>query len=525
LFGLVPMLVESLGGKFVHSDALSEEELAAADLVLLIHPDRPWPAETLERVWNYVRRGGSLLVAAEPVIRHGELASSFNEVLKPLAMKVRFDTAVARASNWEQSYEALAHPATSGIDDLRNRFGCQLASSIDVQWPARPVLIGRWGWSDPGNDAVMTGGSTYNAGERLGDLVLAGEQSFGQGRVFVLGDTSPLQNDLLPNAFPFVGRLLGYLAHRPASPQSWWRQALTLAAAAALLALLAARPAAWQTALTASVFGVALWCCAEAGYGTARVLPDGRPGASGSSNTLAYVDAAHLGAFDGDSSINRGENRGIAGLLRTLMRHGFLPLLAPDLALDRLERAGLCVSIAPARRFSSVERDAVSKFLGAGGTFVCLVGAEESRASRPLLAEYDLKVPYSPVPPGDDARESEPLGAFQQLFGEEGVNRYVRFFAAWPVECPDDAMKWVVWSDGKRELPVVVERSAGEGRFVVIGDTYFASNENLETLENTFPDNIRFWRWLLSHVVAGQQPWNPPPAAPGEKKSAEPEEE
>jgi len=123
LCGLVPMRVESLGGKFVHSDALSEEELAAADLVLLIHPDRPWPAETLERVWNYVRRGGSLLVAAEPVIRHGELASSFNEVLKPLAMKVRFDTAVARASNWEQSYEALAHPATSGIDDLRHRSG------------------------------------------------------------------------------------------------------------------------------------------------------------------------------------------------------------------------------------------------------------------------------------------------------------------------------------------------------------------------------------------------------------------
>ncbi len=47
----------------------------------------------------------------------------------------------------------------------------------------------------------------------------------------------------------------------------------------------------------------------------------------------------------------------------------------------------------------------------------------------------------------------------------------------------------------------------------MIGDTHFASNENLETAESTIPDNIRFWRWLLSRVVAGQKPWNPPPAA------------
>ncbi len=46
---------------------------------------------------------------------------------------------------------------------------------------------------------------------------------------------------------------------------------------------------------------------------------------------------------------------------------------------------------------------------------------------------------------------------------------------------------------------------------VVIADTYFASNENLETAENSVPDNIYFWRWLLSRVVTGQKPWNPPP--------------
>ena len=48
-------------------------------------------------------------------------------------------------------------------------------------------------------------------------------------------------------------------------------------------------------------------------------------------------------------------------------------------------------------------------------------------------------------------------------------------------------------------------------RVVVIADTYFASNENLETAENSAADNIYFWRWLLSRVVPGQKPWDPPP--------------
>ncbi len=175
-------------------------------------------------------------------------------MLQPTAMQVRYDTAVTRTGNWEQSYEVLAHPATAGIDDLRNRFGLELGSSIRTRWPARPVLVGRWGWSDPGSDAVGTGVSYYNAGELLGDLVLAAEQPLGQGRVFVLGDTSPLHNEMLANAYPFVGRLLGYLANRPSSPQALWRQLLGLAALLAMAALLALRPAAWQVMLTSTVW-------------------------------------------------------------------------------------------------------------------------------------------------------------------------------------------------------------------------------------------------------------------------------
>ncbi len=106
----------------------------------MIHPDRPWPKDVLERAWDYARRGGSILLAAEPAVHEGEESSTFNDVLKPLAMSVRFDTAVTRVGNWEQSYEPLWHPATAGIDDGRNRFGVQLGSSIARVGPLGP----RW---------------------------------------------------------------------------------------------------------------------------------------------------------------------------------------------------------------------------------------------------------------------------------------------------------------------------------------------------------------------------------------------
>ena len=47
-YGMLPPFVESLGGKFVKSKDFSKHELDKADVLLLIHPDQPWPKDTLE---------------------------------------------------------------------------------------------------------------------------------------------------------------------------------------------------------------------------------------------------------------------------------------------------------------------------------------------------------------------------------------------------------------------------------------------------------------------------------------------
>jgi hypothetical protein len=251
------------------------------------------------------------------------------------------------------------------------------------------------------------------------------------------------------------------------------------------------------------VLSVSLVCCAAAGHWSGRVLPDGRPHPPNNFNNVAYIDASHLEAYSSAPSADLA----IVDLERTLMRYGYLPLLAPDLTQERLERAGLLISIGPAREFSPAERGAVNEFLGAGGTFICMVGAEQARASAAMLDALDLHVPASPVPPGDNAHEPYPLGAGYGLL--EGGGWHACFYAVWPAETVDsDARRLAYWDDGAKEWPLVLSKSVNGGAVVVIGDTYFATNKNIAIDQNA---SNRFWRWLLSRVVPGQKEWNPPP--------------
>ncbi|HID77085.1 MAG TPA: DUF4350 domain-containing protein [Planctomycetaceae bacterium] len=426
MYGMLPELINSLGGQLVRSADLAQADLQGADLVLVIHPVQQWPEERLERLWRYVRGGGSLLVVAEPHMFDGQYASAFNQVLRPTAMRVRFDVAVPRTAMWEHSREPILHPVVAGLGDTRDRFGAGETASIEIGWPARPLLVGRWGWSDPGSDAVLTELAWLDAGEKLGDLVLAAEQRLGRGRVLVLGGATGLKNEAIWRAYPFVGRLLGYLARRGIDPQALWRQLLLLAVCAGLAASLLRKPHPLMSAGVPLVMAVVLAGCLAVHGRLARILPDGRGRAD--YNPVAYVDDGHLGAY----SDLAWSDDAIDSFLLNLMRNGYLPLLAPDLTAERLERAGLLVVIGPARAYSRAEQEAVRRFVSGGGTLICMAGADRADAVRPLLEAFGLGVGRSPVGPEESVQEARPLGAFKTPYLGAGKGRpQVLFHAAW----------------------------------------------------------------------------------------------
>jgi hypothetical protein len=190
------------------------------------------------------------------------------------------------------------------------------------------------------------------------------------------------------------------------------------------------------------------------------------------------------------------------------MRNGYLALNLPELTRERLERAGLLISIAPTRAFTPVEIEVIEGFVEGGGTLITTVGYERSEPSLPLLETFGFRI----GPAENASLEPTPMGHFKAPYLEsEGKRVYVRFHAAWPVVCTDPNARTIAY--GRDDRPVIVMRRVGEGKVVLIGDTGFAMNKNLEN-ENGAPfeglrENAEFWRWFLT-VLQDQPMWVPP---------------
>jgi hypothetical protein len=518
-FGMLPHVVESLGGEFRISPDLGAADLSQANVVLLLHPTGPVAEPLRQRLRDFVHKGGSLLVVAEPYQQQGGVRSGFEGVLADTKIQARRDVAVSEAGGWQHSVQLLSHPVTTAIGPRNASFFTDTGASLQVRWPARPLMVGRWGWSDPGTDAVLTGVSRLEAGERLGDLVLAAEQRLGAGRVLVLGDAFPLTNEGGVRGYGYTGRLLSYLAHGPTGPQSPWRQAVTLLLGLGLFVAVIRRPDSARRLALVLVWAASQASCEAASRYVTRVVPDGRlvkiEGPT-STSRLAYIDASHVSPY---SDANWAFD-GINGLALTLMRSGYLTLTLPEVSRERLERAAVLVTIAPARPFSAAERRELHAFIDGGGRLICLVGAEEAAASESLLADFGIRVSPSPVPTTGRWHEPEPLGHLRADYGVSDPSQSqaalpsVQFHAAWPVSADDSAQVLVRAANGQ---PVVVCRSIGRGRVVVIGDTGFALNKNLEYIggepfDGRY-DNANFWRWLITRVTDRPE-WSPPVPPP-----------
>ena len=236
-FGMLQPLVESLGGRLVLSAQLSDGELAKTDVLLLLNVTDSLAKADRDRIDRFVRGGGSLLVVGGPLPRRAAWEQPSNAVLPSSSVAFRHDVAISATGDWQHAFQKTAHPATCGLKTGASYFFTDGGSSLRIGFPASPLVIGRWGWSDPGSDALLTGKSRFEPQERLGDLVLAAERRWGAGTMIVVGDRFDWTNEGCVRGYPWIGRVLSYLAHRPSSPSAGWRQAAGLTFAAALLGL------------------------------------------------------------------------------------------------------------------------------------------------------------------------------------------------------------------------------------------------------------------------------------------------
>src|SRR6185436_566714 len=267
----------------------------------------------------------------------------------------------------------------------------------------------------------------------------------------------------------------------------------------------------------ALAFAVSAAVSTAVSHANAGVLPDGR---KQTPNHLAYIDQSHLERHSSES----WRPNGVGGLQMTLMRDDYLVLGMHHFDPARLERAGLLVSVAPSRKFSADETRAVRTWIENGGIFICTVGYPESAPSRNMLAEFGFYI-GGPGAADGTGPEPKPFGHFKAPYFNGGdYMAYVRFHAAWTVECFDAQAQPIAYGPrdprgpaDARDPVVIMMRRLGRGKMVVVADSDFVTNQNLER-EGGEPfegmrENADLWRWLLSYL--NDQPvWRPPKPNP-----------
>ncbi|HEV8292477.1 MAG TPA: hypothetical protein VGP94_11160, partial [Tepidisphaeraceae bacterium] len=293
-----------------------------------------------------------------------------------------------------------------------------------------------------------------------------------------------------------------------------WRQILGLVAAVGLAGVVLIRPAERAIAAAALAMAASLTMCISISKATSEQLPDGR---LKTPNNLAYITTSHLEA----SSEESWRPDGTMGMAMNLMRNGYLTLALPEITPQRLERAAIVVCVGPQREFTPAECEMIQRFVDNGGIFILTAGYDCHEAAEPLLKTFGFYIGNRPDELGNPPPAPDPMGHFKSPYINLGdYMPHVRFHAAWPIGFlgKDMAASNVrIIANGPKNLPVMMARQFGKGTFVLVGDTGFVMNKNLEWEDGRPFDGMRenadFWRWFLTDLT-DQPRWIPPRQIP-----------
>jgi hypothetical protein len=477
MFGRLPGFLNSQGYDAVKVPRpVDTRALSASRALVIINLMEFLDAAEKEAIWDFVARGGSLLLLGDHTGVQG-IRAPFNDLLEPVNIEFNFDSATFWVQGWRDALELLPHPINRGIlvsEDIQIWIG----ASLSFGPPAEPVIVGKFGYSDIGDSAnadwAYLGDRRHNSGEQIGDICLVAEAKYGKGRVLVFGDTSPFQNGALVSSWSFVQRVFQWLTG-PRSASQTPARLILLVIGIAFLGFSA-------RTLGHSVFA---WMVLALGL-TLAVSATGRFGAVPASRRInlpkALVDFSHGERFD---ELTWYDNC-VGGLNLNLARNGYTPMLMRKFDESLVKDSEILVLIAPSRPFGTREEEIIRDFMQAGGILILSTGYEEKDHSEPLLSSLGVKL------------QNIPLAHFET----ESLGQTVRFAEAWPLQISGSHAIPICYYPGFAD-PVMVFIPRGKGGAVVIGDSQFLLNSNLEGMEEWYIGNIMFLRELFERLESG----------------------
>ena len=450
------------------------------DILLIINPSGKMEPKEKSGILSFIKNGGRLLFLGDHTLMFG-LDNDYFGMIKEAGIAFNFDTAIYFRKLWQKS---LRSPIITWDQMVRREnFEANIVqgASLTLKYPASPVIIGRYGWSDLGNinnAPGYLGDRIYSTNEYTGDLVLAAERTYGRGKILVFGDTSFLQNSPVAASYPLIKIALAHLAPKnfillrlflpflflaPVLYLSLWGNTLKYQAHH------------WSLPLLLILFSVMLCLGYLLGSDTRFYDP-----ASTSSRAKAGIDTTLYPGFfrdDWDQS-----NRGIGGLKNTLYRNNLLPYLLYGSAWQDLNTFNYLFIIAPNKIMNRRQADAILKYIQKGGNLICASGFEHKKEMQELLHVLGLDIKNIPL---------------STLTGTD-TDRGIRFISAWALQTRKVSnLKHTVLCTAWNKYPVIIQVEAGKGKAVFISDSHFFENRNLEEGYSIYAFNQDFFRKVL----------------------------
>jgi hypothetical protein len=443
------------------------ESLVGVRLLIVVNLERLLEPSERERVDDFLARGGRLLVFGDHTNIKGVMANT-NPLIRRFGTTLRFDSAMPDLRrghrHWEGSVDPMHAGANVGIDDAE-LWQVSVGAALDVEAPARPLVVARAGFSDAGDASAPQRaylGNWYpdRGLEQEGDLILASVASVGNGVVLVYGDTSILQSTSFSDSWSGVAGSIAWLRDDRSSdpPRSAWLGVLAVVAAVAgVVAWQSSRATRLEAAVALLVVAGAVWASGARDATNRSRWHRELPRPSG----VAWFDVRHGSPL---SRVGDADD-GVSTFFRALTIAGKLPLFwhASDAAVA--PRRGDVVVVGPggAPLADDELRQLEQAVRTDGIDLVVVIDHRDTARSDALTTLGGVRTTTLPL--GRCPGATTVLGAAPPSL-----------HSAWGLVTTSDDCRPLIeaW-----EKPVITERRLGAGRVIVISDRQFVANENL----------------------------------------------
>ncbi len=469
----------------IEAEEITSSLLHGAAVFAIANINESLSREERAVIWEYVQNGGALLVIGDHT-DVGGMQTPLNDLLAPVGIQYRFDAALPldQTFKWLTSLHFAYHPLmipSTGSQEIQYGVG----ASLDITPFAFPLVTGAFAFSDEGDrsnvDIAYLGDYEYKNGEQLGDVILVAGSYYGNGRVLVFSDTSSFQNPALPVSYPFLKRTFTWLINGQTAIIN------TLQVAGSLLLLVGAVGTYLlfkDRTIHFALFPLLL--CVSLVTTTSINAMMMNPTGGTSPENLVYIDASHGERFSLESFTDESVN----GLIVNLQRNNLLPVVLSSFPKERIIKSTLMIFNAPTKAFTEEEVSFLDSYMTQGGVVILATGFDDKEAAVPLLRTFAVDI------------EPTPLGPVPYVEGNLTLyQNEPRFVDSWPVTYAENQLLSYynfTWGDISYHLVVFIQH--GAGGLLVISDSQYLLDKNIESIYDYWPGNILFLKYLFDEL-------------------------